>query len=134
MKKNSTISLLVIFCLFFSFSCTKEKTVFVGNGSSNIQIQSITTEKLIPSGYKVTMKWIDLDSANNTKYFSTLFDLNNQIPPNNDTLSTRTLVVDNVPEGQTFVQRIISNPKIDSTKVRFKITMGNVDITIFSKW
>ena len=132
MKKNKSLYLFVIFSILFSFSCTKEKVVYVGN--SNIQLQSIITEKLTPSGYKVTLRWIDLDSATNTKYFSTLFDLNNQIPPFNDTISTRSLTIQNVPEAQPVALRIISNIKIDSTKLRFKITQGNVDITIFSKW
>lgn len=136
MKKNITLSLLVLFCLIFGliFSCTKERTVYVGNGSSNIQIQSVTTEKQLLDGYKVTVKWIDLDSAINTKYLTTRFDLNNQIPPFNDTINTRALTLHNVPEAQPIVLRIVSEPKIDCTKIRFKIVVGNVDITIFSKW
>jgi hypothetical protein len=102
--------------------------------SKSIQLTSFVSEKQVSGNYKVTINWLDLDSATNTSYDTRLFDLFNQQTFPTNTTGNRQVVLNNVSESQPYAMRIISNPKLDSTKLRFKITMSDVDITIFSKW
>ncbi len=133
MKNKHIFILIITLAVLFNSSCKKEVVKTVST-SKSIQLLSFVSEKQISSGYKVTINWLDLDSANNTSYDTRLFDLFNQQTFTNNTTGNRQVVLNDVGESQPYALRIISNPKLDSTKIRFKVTQGNVDITIFDRW
>lgn len=132
MKNKHIFILILVISILFS-SCKKEVVKTVST-SKSIQLLSFVSEKQVSAGYKVTIKWIDLDSVTNTSYDTRLFDLLNQQTFTTNTTGNRQVVLNDVGESQPYALRIISNPKLDSTKLRFKITTSNVDITIFDRW
>ena len=133
MKNKHNLILIITLAILFNSSCKKEVVKTVST-SKSIQLTSFVSEKQVSGNYKVTINWLDLDSATNTSYDTRLFDLFNQQTFPTNTTGNRQVVLNNVSESQPYAMRIISNPKLDSTKLRFKITMSDVDITIFSKW
>lgn len=133
MKNKHNLILIITLAILFNSSCKKEVVKTVST-SKNIQLTSFISEKQVGGDYKVTINWLDLDSANNTSYDTRLFDLFNQQTFTTNTTGNRQVVLNNIGESQPFALRIISNPKLDSTKIRFKFTQGNVDITIFDRW
>jgi len=134
MKNKHIFILFIIFAVFFNYSCKKEEVVKNVSTTESIQLLSFNSTKQLSGNYKVTIKWSDLDSISNTAYKLKLYDLFNQQIFNDSTITTRTISINNVEENHPYALRIISQPKLDSTKIRFNITMGNVDITVFSKW
>lgn len=133
MKNKHNLILIITLAVLFNSSCKKEVVKTVST-SKSIQLLSFVSEKQLSAGYKVTINWLDLDSATNTSYDTRLFDLFNQQIFTTNTIGNRQVVLNDVGESQPYALRIISNPKLDSTKLRFKITQGNVDITIFDRW
>lgn len=133
MKNKHNLILIITLAILFNSSCKKE-VVKTFSTSKSIQLTSFVSEKQVSGDYKVTINWLDLDSATNTSYDTRLFDLFNQQIFTTNTTGNRQVVLNNVGESQPYALRIISNPKLDSTKIRFKFTQGNVDITIFDRW
>ncbi|MFN8283017.1 MAG: hypothetical protein U0U67_07360 [Chitinophagales bacterium] len=133
MKNKHFLILIIIVAVLFNYSCKKEVVKTVST-SKSLQLLRFYNEKQISGKYKVTINWTDLDSALNSSYGLKLYDLNNQQTFNDSTVTARTIALNNVDESHPYALRIISNPKLDSTKLRFKITMGNVDITVFDRW
>lgn len=133
MKNKHIFILIITLAVLFNSSCKKEVVKTVST-SKSIQLTSFVSEKQVSGDYKVTINWLDLDSATNTSYDTRLFDLFNQQTFPTNTIGNRQVVLNNVNESQPYAMRIISNPKLDSTKIRFKFTEGNVDITIFDRW
>lgn len=133
MKNKHNLILIITLAILFNSSCKKEVVKTVST-SKSIQLTSFVSEKQVSGDYKVTINWLDLDSATNTSYDTRLFDLFNQQIFTTNTTGNRQVVLNNVGESQPYALRIISNPKLDSTKIRFKFTQGNVDITIFDRW
>lgn len=133
MKNKHNLILIITLAILFNSSCKKEVVKTVST-SKSIQLTSFVSEKQVSGDYKVTINWLDLDSATNTSYDTRLFDLFNQQIFTTNTIGNRQVVLNNVGESQPYALRIISNPKLDSTKLRFKIVVGNVDITIFDRW
>lgn len=133
MKNKHNFILILVMLVLFNYGCKKEVVKNVST-SKSLQLLRFKNEKLISGNYKVTINWTDLDSANNTAYGLKLYDLFNQQTFNDSTITTRSITLNNVEEDHPYALRIISNPKLDSTKLRFKITTSNVDITIFDRW
>ena len=133
MKNKHIFILIITLAILFNISCKKEVVKTVST-SKSIQLLSFVSEKQLSAGYKVTINWLDLDSATNISYDTRLFDLFNQQTFTTNTTGNRQVVLNDVGESQPYALRIISNPKLDSTKIRFKVTQGNVDITIFDRW
>ncbi len=134
MKNKHIFSLIITLLVLFNSSCKKEEVVKNISTTESIQLLSFNSTKQLSGDYKVTIKWSDLDSLSNTAYDLKLYDLFNQQTFNDSTITTRTISINNVEENHPYALRIISKPKLDSTKIRFNIVMGNVDITVFSKW
>lgn len=133
MKNKHIFTLILLFVLLFYNNCKKEVIKTVPT-SKSLLLSGFSSVEQPNSKYKITFRWSDLDSATNTAYHLKLYDLNNQQVFNDSMVTAKTITLNNVDENHPYAIRIISDPKLDSTKLKFKVTMGNVDITVFDRW